>query len=160
MTRRRREGEKEREARAADVIDEHNPVIVAGYGRFGQVVGRLLNARGIGTTVIDHDPNQIELVRRFGQKAYYGDVTRLDLLEALRVRVDATRVGAEGSGGLLRQRGRGVQVLGDGRECRIDLGQLTNRPGGAAQALDRGAVVVSGEIATLTDDVVKKHLQV
>ena len=70
------------EARAADVIDEHNPVIVAGYGRFGQVVGRLLNARGIGTTVIDHDPNQIELVRRFGQKAYYGDVTRLDLLEA------------------------------------------------------------------------------
>jgi glutathione-regulated potassium-efflux system protein KefB len=70
------------EAREADVIDEQNPVIVAGYGRFGQVVGRLLNARGIGTTVIDHDPNQIELVRRFGQKAYYGDVTRLDLLES------------------------------------------------------------------------------
>lgn len=70
------------DARAADVIDEHNPVIVAGYGRFGQVAARMLNARGIATTVIDHDPNQIELVRRFGQKAYYGDVTRLDLLEA------------------------------------------------------------------------------
>ena len=70
------------EARAADVIDEHNPVIVAGYGRFGQVVARLLNARGIGTTVVDHDPNQIELVRKFGQKAYYGDATRLDLLES------------------------------------------------------------------------------
>ena len=68
--------------READVIDEQNPVIVAGYGRFGQVVARLLNARGIGTTVIDHDPNQIELVRRFGQKAYYGDVTRLDLLRS------------------------------------------------------------------------------
>ena len=68
--------------READVIDEENPVIVAGYGRFGQVVARLLNARGIKTTVIDHDPNQIELVRRFGQKAYYGDVTRLDLLES------------------------------------------------------------------------------
>jgi voltage-gated potassium channel Kch len=68
--------------RAADPIDEHNPVIVAGYGRFGQVAARLLNARGFGTTVIDHDPNQIELVRRFGQKAYYGDVTRLDLLES------------------------------------------------------------------------------
>lgn len=70
------------EQRAADVIDEHNPVIVAGYGRFGQVVARLLNARGIGTTLIDHDPNQIELARRFGQKTYYGDVTRLDLLRA------------------------------------------------------------------------------
>src|SRR6185369_2675702 len=68
--------------RAADVIDEENPVIVAGYGRFGQVVARLLKGRGIGTTVIDHDPNQIELVRRFGQKAYYGDVTRLDLLHS------------------------------------------------------------------------------
>ncbi len=69
-------------SRAADVIEEKNPVIVAGYGRFGQVVARLLNGRGIGTTVIDHDPNQIELVRRFGQKAYYGDVTRLDLLRS------------------------------------------------------------------------------
>ena len=68
--------------RAADTIEEENPVIVAGYGRFGQVVARLLNARGIRTTVIDHDPNQIELVRRFGQKAYYGDVTRLDLLRS------------------------------------------------------------------------------
>jgi len=68
--------------RPADVIEEHNPVIVAGYGRFGQVVARLLNARGIRTTVVDHDPNQIELVRRFGQKAYYGDVTRLDLLQS------------------------------------------------------------------------------
>ena len=68
--------------RAADVIDEENPVIVAGYGRFGQVVTRLLKGRGIGTTVIDHDPNQIELVRRFGQKAYYGDATRLDLLRS------------------------------------------------------------------------------
>ena len=68
--------------RAADPIDEQNPVIVAGYGRFGQVVARLLNARGIGTTVVDHDPNQIELVRRFGQKAYYGDITRLDLLRS------------------------------------------------------------------------------
>jgi glutathione-regulated potassium-efflux system protein KefB len=70
------------EPREADVIEERNPVIVAGYGRFGQVVARLLNARGIETTVIDHDPNQIELVRRFGQQAYYGDVTRLDLLES------------------------------------------------------------------------------
>lgn len=73
---------QKKDTRPADPIDEHNPVIVAGYGRFGQVAARLLNARGIATTVIDHDPNQIELVRRFGQTAYYGDITRLDLLES------------------------------------------------------------------------------
>jgi monovalent cation:proton antiporter-2 (CPA2) family protein len=68
--------------RAPDAIDEQNPVIIAGYGRFGQVVSRVLGGLKIGATVVDHDPNQIELVRRFGSKAYYGDATRLDLLVA------------------------------------------------------------------------------
>jgi glutathione-regulated potassium-efflux system protein KefB len=68
--------------RAADAIRESNPVIVAGFGRFGQVVVRVLRGLGIGATVIDHDPGQIETVRRFGFKAYYGDATRLDLLES------------------------------------------------------------------------------
>jgi glutathione-regulated potassium-efflux system ancillary protein KefC len=67
--------------RAADAIDDHHPVIIAGFGRFGQIVTRLLHGRGIGTTIIDYDANQIERVRRFGWKAYYGDVTRADLLE-------------------------------------------------------------------------------
>jgi len=70
------------EPRAADAIDEQNPVIIAGFGRFGQVVSRVLGGLKIGATVVDHDPNQIDLVRRFGSKAYYGDATRLDLLEA------------------------------------------------------------------------------
>lgn len=70
------------DAKPADAIDEHNPVIIAGFGRFGQVVTRLLHGLGIGTTVVDHDPNQIELVRRFGYRAYYGDATRIDLLES------------------------------------------------------------------------------
>jgi glutathione-regulated potassium-efflux system protein KefB len=68
--------------RPADTIDEHNPVIVAGFGRFGQVVTRVLRTHHINATVIDHDPTQIERVRRFGWKAYYGDATRLDLLRA------------------------------------------------------------------------------
>ena len=68
--------------RAPDVVDEANPVIVAGFGRFGQVVARVLNGMRIGATLIDHDPNQIETVRRFGSKAYYGDATRIDVLEA------------------------------------------------------------------------------
>jgi glutathione-regulated potassium-efflux system protein KefB len=67
--------------READVVDESSPVIVAGFGRFGQVVTRVLNGLGIRATLIDHDPNQIELVRRFGSKAYYGDAARLDVLE-------------------------------------------------------------------------------
>ncbi len=68
--------------RADDAIDEANPVIVAGFGRFGQILTRILRGLGIEATVIDHDPNEIELVRRFGWKAYYGDATRPDLLEA------------------------------------------------------------------------------
>jgi glutathione-regulated potassium-efflux system protein KefB len=71
-----------REERAPDTIRESNPVIVAGFGRFGQVAVRVLRGLGIGTTVIDHDPAQIDTVRRFGFKAYYGDATRMDLLES------------------------------------------------------------------------------
>src|SRR5438105_4834001 len=73
---------EQRAERAADAIAEANPVIIAGFGRFGQVVTRVLRGLGIRATVIDHDPEQIETVRRFGFKAYYGDATRMDLLES------------------------------------------------------------------------------
>jgi monovalent cation:proton antiporter-2 (CPA2) family protein len=73
---------EQRVERAPDAIRETNPVIVAGFGRFGQVVVRVLRGLGIGATVIDHDPGQIDTVRRFGFKAYYGDATRIDLLES------------------------------------------------------------------------------
>jgi glutathione-regulated potassium-efflux system ancillary protein KefC len=69
--------------READSIDDPSaPVIIAGFGRFGQIVGRLLFASGIRATVLDHDPDQIDLLRRFDFKIYYGDATRLDLLHA------------------------------------------------------------------------------
>ena len=64
-----------------DVVDSGNPVIIAGFGRFGQIVSRVLNGLRINATLIDHDPNQVELVRRFGNPAYYGDASRLDVLE-------------------------------------------------------------------------------
>jgi glutathione-regulated potassium-efflux system ancillary protein KefC len=71
------------EAREADTIeDEGSDVIIAGFGRFGQIVGRLLLASGVKATVLDHDPEQVELLRRFDFRVYYGDATRLDLLEA------------------------------------------------------------------------------
>lgn len=67
--------------REPDEIDERdNPVIVAGVGRFGHIVARLMRLNGIGTTVLDHDGEQVETLGRFGIKSYYGDATRLDLL--------------------------------------------------------------------------------
>ncbi len=65
-----------------DEIDQpqREAVIIAGFGRYGQIVGRLLLANGIQPTVLDHDSEQIEAVRRFGWRAFYGDATRLDLL--------------------------------------------------------------------------------
>ena len=69
--------------RDPDEIDEKgNPVIIAGVGRFGTVVSRLLNAQRIRTTVLDIDAEQIDLVRRIGFKVFYGDATRLDLLRS------------------------------------------------------------------------------
>jgi glutathione-regulated potassium-efflux system ancillary protein KefC len=68
--------------RQADKITVENPVIIAGFGRFGQIIGRLLVANRIGVTVLDHDPDQIELLRKYGFEVYYGDATRLDLLLA------------------------------------------------------------------------------
>lgn len=63
-------------------MDEENAVIIAGYGRFGQIAGRLLRSVGHGVTVLDVDADQVEVLRRFGQKVYYGDGSRLDLLRA------------------------------------------------------------------------------
>ncbi|HEX6959821.1 MAG TPA: glutathione-regulated potassium-efflux system protein KefC [Ferrovibrio sp.] len=62
--------------------DDGNPVIVAGFGRFGQIVARLLYADRIGATILDHDPEIVDTLRQFGFKVFYGDATRLDLLEA------------------------------------------------------------------------------
>jgi len=66
--------------RSFDRIEENNPIILAGFGRFGQVIGRFLNAQGVKTTVLEKDPDQIELIRKFGFKGYFGDASRLDLL--------------------------------------------------------------------------------
>ncbi len=56
------------------------PVIIAGFGRYGQIVGRMLLAQGIAPTVLDHDAEMIEAVRAFGYRVFYGDASRLDLL--------------------------------------------------------------------------------
>lgn len=69
--------------RAADAIDESDTrVIIAGHGRYGMTVGRILAASGIRAVVLDHDAEQVEALRKFGYKVYYGDASRSDLLEA------------------------------------------------------------------------------
>lgn len=69
--------------REFDEIDEPgNPVIIAGFGRFGQIVGRILRGRGIPFTAIEVNAAQVDFVGRFGSKIYYGDASRLELLRA------------------------------------------------------------------------------
>jgi monovalent cation:proton antiporter-2 (CPA2) family protein len=71
------------EEREPDAIDEKdNPVIVAGFGRFGQGVTRFLRSCGVECTVLDFDPEQVDIVRKFGFKAFYGDASRMDLLRS------------------------------------------------------------------------------
>ncbi len=67
---------------AADDIDEKGQVIIAGIGRFGQVVNRLVRTSGIPTVVLDNDMTTIETMRRFGVKGFFGDPSRPELLEA------------------------------------------------------------------------------
>lgn len=69
--------------RGHDEIDNaDNPVIIAGYGRFGQIVSRLLKASGFQSTLLDHDAGQIELTGRFGNKVFYGDAANVELLRS------------------------------------------------------------------------------
>lgn len=68
-------------AKAEDTPEE-GKVIVAGLGRVGQVVARLLHGAGHDPTILDDDPDHVEQSRRFGFRVFYGDATRLDLLEA------------------------------------------------------------------------------
>lgn len=69
--------------READKIEQEDvQVIIAVFGRFGQIAGRLLLANKVPIVILDHNPNHIESLRKFGNKVFYGDATRLDVLEA------------------------------------------------------------------------------
>ncbi len=71
------------EARPHDSIPASDArVVIAGYGRFGQIVGRILRANRIPMTVLDLDPEMVDVLARLGIKVYYGDASRMDLLEA------------------------------------------------------------------------------
>ena len=67
--------------RPSDVSEASNPVIIAGYGHFGNTVGRFLRANHIPTTVLDVDSDNVDMLRKMGFHVYYGDASRHDLLE-------------------------------------------------------------------------------
>ena len=71
-----------RQRRDPDTIDEVGPVIIAGVGRFGGIVNRILQAAGYETVVLDHHAEQLEMLRAFGIKVFFGDATRPDMLHA------------------------------------------------------------------------------
>jgi len=69
-------------SREADAIDVKNPVILAGFGKSGNIIGRFLLANGVRTTILDLDSDRIDLLHNLGIRAYYGDASRYDLLHA------------------------------------------------------------------------------
>ncbi len=71
-----------REVREPDPIDEHAPVILAGFGRFGNFLGRFMMSQGVKVTVLESDPDHVDMLRSFGFKVFYGDATRMELLHA------------------------------------------------------------------------------
>ena len=68
--------------REPDAIEEENDIIIAGRGRVGGIVDRMLQTAGFSTTVIDYDSSHLEILQKFGIRTYYGDATRPDLLHA------------------------------------------------------------------------------
>ncbi|MCF4099434.1 monovalent cation:proton antiporter-2 (CPA2) family protein [Maritalea mediterranea] len=70
------------QVRPADTIEATNGIIIAGHGRFGGIVNRVLRAAGFAPTVVDYSSDQLDMLRKFGLKVYFGDATRPDLLHA------------------------------------------------------------------------------
>lgn len=75
-------GTKESEKRPMDEIEGSHKVILLGFGHFGSTVGRFLRAHGVDVTILDNDSNRVDFLRQMGFEVYYGDATRIDLLQS------------------------------------------------------------------------------
>ena len=114
-----------RSPRADEPIDHPRKIVVLGYGRFGQIITRMLRAQGFDMTLIDDDPAQIELVRKFGVKVFYGDGSRLALLHA---------AGVQSAELVIIAVGGSERILGIARNVRRHFPHVAI----AARAVDRG----------------------
>ncbi|MEM8729063.1 MAG: cation:proton antiporter [Pseudomonadota bacterium] len=119
--------DKSKTALEPDPIDIEGPVIIAGIGRFGQIVNRLVQASGIQTVVLDHDMETIQLMRRFGFKGFLGDPTRPELLRAAGLEKASILVAA------MDDREKVTQLVAYARKQRPDLHII-------ARAYDRNQV--------------------
>ncbi|HEX4505317.1 MAG TPA: monovalent cation:proton antiporter-2 (CPA2) family protein [Alphaproteobacteria bacterium] len=117
-------------------------VLIAGYGRFGQVVGRILNANGHRTAVLENSVEQIELLRRFGSHAFYGDASRIDLLRAAGAETARILVVA------IDDRDKATEIVEIAREAFPHLKILARAfdRRHAYTLLERGAAVVEREL--------------
>lgn len=79
-------GRNKTEREFDDMKESDEPIIIAGFGRFGQIVGRILTAQQRPFTALDISPGQVDFVREFGNEVFYGDATRLDLLNTAGVK--------------------------------------------------------------------------
>ncbi|SFC27443.1 Kef-type potassium/proton antiporter, CPA2 family [Algibacter lectus] len=77
-----RTGTKESLKRPMDHIAKTQKIILVGFGHFGSTIGRFLRSHGVEATILDHDSNRVDFLRKMGFEVYYGDATRLDLLES------------------------------------------------------------------------------
>ena len=75
-------GTKKAETRSVDHIAKTHKVILVGFGHFGSTIGRFLRSYGIEATILDNDSDRVDLLRKMGFEVYYGDATRMDLLES------------------------------------------------------------------------------
>ncbi|WP_158837588.1 monovalent cation:proton antiporter-2 (CPA2) family protein [Polaribacter sp. L3A8] len=75
-------GTKESVKRPMDHIAKSQKIILVGFGHFGSTIGRFLRSHGVEATILDHDSNRVDFLRKMGFEVYYGDATRLDLLES------------------------------------------------------------------------------
>ncbi|PKO49975.1 MAG: hypothetical protein CVU28_14015, partial [Betaproteobacteria bacterium HGW-Betaproteobacteria-21] len=80
-----RQAAKQADPPADEMPDEANPVVIAGFGRVGQIIGRVLRLRGVPFTALDKDLDEVDMVRRFGAHAYFGNAAHLAVLDAARV---------------------------------------------------------------------------
>jgi monovalent cation:proton antiporter-2 (CPA2) family protein len=146
----------EKEDHEADEIDHHGPVIIAGVGRFGQIVNRMLRTQGIETVVLDSDPRQLDTVRKFGTEAYYGDASRKELLEAAGIAKASVLVATLGS--VQKQ----LQMIEDVRKTWPHV-HVIARAGNREEAyrmLDAGAQTVIRELLGSSVEAGKKTLKV
>ena len=103
------------EAETEDTIDETGQIIIAGIGRFGQVVNRMVQVSGFRTTVLDNNLETIQLMRRFGFKGFFGDPTRPELLHAAGIETARVLVVALGD------RDAATKLVAQARHARPDI---------------------------------------